>query len=172
MNEDFIVCYSDILVNTKQVEQIKVFDNGIGLLIDKDWLKYWKIRFNDPLVDAESLKVSKEGNIISIGQKVDKIDEIEGQYIGFFKVSGKQRLLFKKKLINYCKNKQTENLAKKAYLTDFLQHLIDEGLYIKEIPTNGGWIEIDNSRDVYAAQISGRLSIIDNDIQRIMSKNN
>ena len=171
MNEDFIVCYSDILVNTKLVKQIKVFNKGIGLIIDKDWLKYWKIRFNNPLVDAESLKVSQEGNITSIGQKVNKIVEIEGQYIGFFKVSGEKRLLFKEKLIDYCENNQTKSLAKKAYLTDFLQYLIDEGVKIKEIPIHGGWIEIDNPSDVYAAKKSGRLSIIDKDIQRIMNKN-
>ena len=41
MHEDFLVCYSDILVNYGQIIQLKNFRNGIGLLIDKDWLKYW-----------------------------------------------------------------------------------------------------------------------------------
>ena len=171
MNEDFIVCYSDILVNIKLVEKLEVFNNGIGLIIDKDWLKYWKMRFDNPLIDAESLKVSKEGNITSVGQKVHKISEIEGQYIGFFKVSGEKRVLFKKKLIDYCENKKTKRLAKKAYLTDFLQYLINKDIKIKEIPTKGDWIEIDNPSDVNAAIISGRLSIIDKDIQIIMNKN-
>ena len=172
MNEDFIVCYSDILVNTELVEKIKIFNNGIGLIVDKDWLKYWKMRFDDPLVDAESLKVSKEGHITNIGQKVDKITEIEGQYIGFFKVSGEKRLLFKEKLIDYCENKKTISIAKKAYLTDFLQYLINKDIKINEIPTKGDWIEIDNPSDVNAAKISGRLLIIDKDIQRIRTKNN
>lgn len=172
MNEDFMVCYSDILVNTKLVEKIKYFDNGIGLLIDKDWLKYWEMRFEDPLTDAESLKVSKGGNITNIGQKVAKIAEIKGQYIGFFKVSGEQRLLFKEKLIDYCESISTKTVAQKAYLTDFLQYLINKDIKIKEIPINGDWIEIDNPSDVYAAKKSGRLSIIDKDIKRIMNKNN
>jgi L-glutamine-phosphate cytidylyltransferase len=171
MNEDFIICYSDILVNIKLVEQMKNFNKGIGLIVDKDWLRYWKMRFDDPLDDAESLKISKKGNIISIGQKVNNIAEIEGQYIGFIKVSGKQRLLFKKILVDYCENVQTSSLAKKAYLTDFLQYLIDKDLDIKEISTHGGWIEIDSPSDVDAAKKSGRLSIIDKDIKRIMSKN-
>ena len=33
------------------------------------------------------------------------------------------------------------------------------------------WIEIDNPSDVNAAKTSGRLSIIDKDIQRIINKN-
>ena len=172
MDEDFIICYSDILVNKKLVEQMKNFNKGIGLIVDKDWLSYWKMRFNDPLDDAESLKISKKGNIISIGQKVNNIAEIEGQYIGFIKVSGKQRLLFKKILVDYCENVQTSSLAKKAYLTDFLQYLINKDLNIKEIPTHGGWIEIDSPSDVDAAKKSGRLSMIDKDIQKIMKKNN
>ena len=74
--------------------------------------------------------------------------------------------------MDYCENVQTSSLAKKAYLTDFLQYLINKDIKIKEIPTNGDWIEIDNPSDVNAAKTSGRLSIIDKDIQRIMNKNN
>jgi len=170
MDEDFIVCYSDILVSIKLVEKIKAFNEGIGLIIDKDWLEYWKIRFDDPLIDAESLKVSSNGNITNIGQKVSVISEIEGQYIGFFKVCGEQRLLFKKQLIDYCENSKTKKIARKAYLTDFLQYLINKDIQIKEISVNGGWIEIDNPSDIRAAKKSGRLSIIDKDIQKIKNK--
>ena len=85
MNEDFIVCYSDILINSLLVKKLKSFDKGIGLIIDKDWLKYWQLRFDDPLIDAESLEVSKDGFILDIGKKVNEISKIQGQYIGFFK---------------------------------------------------------------------------------------
>ena len=72
--------------------------------------------------------------------------------------------------MDYCENKVTKSLAQKAYLTDFLQYLIYKGIKIKEISTHGGWIEIDNPSDVNAAKKSGRLSIIDKDIHRIMNK--
>ena len=172
MNEDFIVCYSDILINSLLVKKLKSFDKGIGLIIDKDWLKYWQLRFDDPLIDAESLEVSKDGFILDIGKKVNEISKIQGQYIGFFKVSGKDRLLFKDKLIDYCENKKTKHIARKAYLTDFIQYLINNGLKIEEIPINGNWIEIDNHNDVNAAKKSGRLSKIERDVNRIMNKNN
>ena len=32
MNEDFLVCYSDILINMTQIIKLKNFNNGIGLL--------------------------------------------------------------------------------------------------------------------------------------------
>ena len=89
----------------------------------------------------------------------------------FIEVSGKDRLLFKDKLIDYCENKKTKHIARKAYLTDFLQHLINNGFKIKEIPINGNWIEIDSHDDANAAKKSGRLSNIEKDINRIMNKN-
>lgn len=164
MDQDFLVCYSDILINLDQVNKLKNFNDGIGLLIDKDWLKYWKLRFTFPLDDAESLKISSENHIIDIGQKVNKIEEIQGQYTGFFKVSGADRLRFKKKLINFCEGEATTKLAKKAYLTDFLQNLIIDKVILKAIPTNGGWVEIDTPKDIESAKISGRLDIIENSI--------
>ena len=42
----------------------------------------------NPLDDAETLKI-KNGNIIEIGKKAYSYDEIEGQYIGLFKISKK-----------------------------------------------------------------------------------
>lgn len=167
MNEDFMVCYGDILVNSKQVDDLKNFRDGIGLLIDKDWLKYWKLRFKNPLTDAESLEVNKRGEITAIGQKVKDINKIQGQYTGFFKVSGKKRIVFKDNLIDYCQNKKSSSFARKSFLTDFLMYLLNQGIIIKEIPTYGGWIEIDTPKDIQAAEISGRLKLLDNDLKKL-----
>ena len=144
MHEDFLVCYSDILVNYNQIIQLKKFKNGVGLLIDKDWLEYWKLRFTNPLEDAESLRLSRNGYITSIGKKENSLKNIQGQYIGFFKVSGIERLNFLKKLVTYCENKNTVHLAQKAYLTDFFQLYINNKFKVKALITKGGWIEIDN----------------------------
>lgn len=162
MSEDFLVCYSDILVNLKQVTLLKNFKNGIGIIIDKNWLNYWKLRFQNPLVDAESLKISSDGNIIDIGRREYDLKNIQGQYIGFFKVSGEKRQTFINRLINFCENKNTEILARKAYLTDFFQILIKGLIKIKAIPTFGGWVEIDTPKDINVAKKSGRLKIIEN----------
>ena len=42
-------------------------------IVDKNWLEYWKIRNENPLNDAESLKINSEGYLTSIGQKVKNI---------------------------------------------------------------------------------------------------
>ena len=124
-------------------------------------MSYWKLRFENPLDDAESLKISSNGYITDIGRKEDNLKNIQGQYIGFFKVSGEKRLKFVNKLINFCQNRNTEMIAKKAYLTDFFQILIKDLINIKAIPTFGGWIEIDNPNDINVAQNSSRLKMIE-----------
>ena len=49
-------------------------------------------------------------------------------------------------------------------MTDFLQILINEGVQIKPVFVNGGWIEIDNPNDINAAIESGRIQNIDDEL--------
>jgi len=39
------------------------------VIVDKKWRKYWDIRFDNPLDDAESLILDSENYIKNIGQK-------------------------------------------------------------------------------------------------------
>ena len=45
-------------------------------------------------------------------------------------------------------------------------YLLNQGIIIKEIPTYGGWIEIDSPKDIQAAETSGRLKLLDNDLKK------
>ena len=54
-----------------------------------NWKKYWDVRFENPLDDAESLEIDKQGYIQNIGQKVDNLEKIQGQYIGLMKFQNK-----------------------------------------------------------------------------------
>ncbi len=160
MHKDFLICYGDILVNLNLVKKLINLKNAIGCVIDEDWLGYWKLRFKNPLDDAESLLINKLGYIENIGNKVKNIEEIQGQYIGFLKVSGNYVNIFKEYLQKYCENKKTKNIAMKSYITDFLQYLINQNVKIKAVKTKGGWIEIDTFSDLLAAKKSGRLRVI------------
>jgi len=164
--DSVIVSYGDIIFESKIVQKIILDEADISVVIDKNWEKYWKIRFDDPLEDAESLKIDQNGFIINIGQKVTNTSEIQGQYIGLMKFQGEGIQLIKsyyEKLKN--RNKVDEKIPqrnyKKMFMTDFLQGLIDEGHKIKAVPVNNGWLELDSIQDyeVYNKKISdGSLS--------------
>ena len=96
LSDSVIVSYGDIIFEKNVLQKLIDSDDGLSVVIDKNWKKYWETRFDNPLNDAESL-VLDDGYISNIGQKVNSIDQIQGQYIGLMK--------FQKNYQNDCKCK-------------------------------------------------------------------
>ena len=78
-------CYFDIvypmslngkLINSKMKNVI---------IVIKTEKKLWKLRFKQPLVDAETLKLNRDNSLKEIGKKTNNYADIEGQYIGLLK---------------------------------------------------------------------------------------
>ena len=118
LSEQTIVSYGDIIFEKKVLDKLIQSKADFSVIVDKNWKRYWEIRFDNPLNDAESLKIDTDDNITSIGKKTQKIDEIEGQYIGLMK-----------------------------FMTDFLQGLINDGCKLKAVEIENGWLELDTIND-------------------------
>lgn len=153
-NDSLLIIYGDIIFEKKILEKILKSEDEISLIIDQNWKEYWKIRFENPLDDAESLKLDQDGFIHSIGQKVKDVDDISGQYIGLIKFSKKsiQEILefydMMKEKSKTGNNLLNPNLSfEKSYMTDFLQAMINSGFKIKAIPVKNGWLELDSIND-------------------------
>ena len=86
--DSIIISYGDIIFQKSILQKLIVSNENFSIIVDKEWKKYWKIRFKNPLDDAESLKIDESGNISDIGQKVSKMEDIEGQFIGLIKIQG------------------------------------------------------------------------------------
>ena len=84
-----------------------------ALVSDRSWLEYWTCRFDEPLTDAESFSINATGNLVSIGQKAQDTNEIQGQYIGLIKITGVARTQFKKRLQQFCEDKEHMKMLKK-----------------------------------------------------------
>ena len=133
----------------------------IAVTIDKDWESYWRARNDDPLDDAETLKIGKDGLIIEIGQKPKSLNEIEGQYMGLMKFSAAGIRQIKSVYHAAIKSgkllgKPTEN----AYMTDLLQAIIHSGQSISSVPIKGDWIEVDTVDDLQSDVTLSRLNVI------------
>ena len=88
--KDLVVSYSDIIYTPDILGKLlttEVHDSAVSVVIDKDWLRLWQSRMEDPLSVAETLKVDEDGYIVEIGKKPQRYDDIEGQYIGLMKFS-------------------------------------------------------------------------------------
>lgn len=149
-----IVSYGDIIYQKSVLQKLIESDAEMSMIIDKNWKKYWKMRFDNILDDAESMVINQEGFVQDIGQKVKRVNEICGQYIGLMKFSGnglKSIIDFYDKMKMSAKSGYNPLNPKlpfeKSYMTDFIQGLIDNGVKIQAIPIENGWLELDTIED-------------------------
>ena len=77
LDDDVIISYSDIIYNYEILNKLIDSKSGIGVVIDKNWKELWSLRMDNPLEDAESLKVA-DNKITEIGFKSNDIREIQG----------------------------------------------------------------------------------------------
>jgi len=162
LDNDLIISYGDIVYSKLVLNTLLKSDSDIAVAIDKDWESYWSARNNNPLDDAETLKLSKDGKIIEIGKTPNSFDEIEGQYMGLMKFSKKGIALLSKV---YHKCRQTTGILagkpiNKAYMTDLLQEMIDYDIRIDAVPISGGWVEVDTIQDLKLKITKNRLENI------------
>ncbi|MDP3265871.1 MAG: phosphocholine cytidylyltransferase family protein [Sulfuricurvum sp.] len=150
MDDDLIISYADIIYKKEILQKLISSEEEFSVVVDKGWRELWSLRMDNPLDDAETLKI-KDGNIIELGKKANSYDEIEGQYIGLIKIS-KNTI---NKVIAYYDSLDKKQLydAKdydNMYMTSLVQLIIDNLMNVKPVLINGGWIEIDSTEDLIA----------------------
>ena len=57
MNDDIIVCYSDILYKKSVIKKVITSKADIGVTVDIDYWAYWRARMDHPEKDVESLVI-------------------------------------------------------------------------------------------------------------------
>lgn len=153
MDDDIIISYADIIYKKEVLQSLINCDYDFSVVVDKEWEKLWRIRMENPLDDAETLKIGPHKNIIELGKKAKNYKDIQGQYIGLIKIS--------KNIINQVKNiyhnMNTDILYdgkkfKNMYMTSFIQHLIGLSIVINPCWIHGGWFEIDSIEDLHNYQ--------------------
>jgi choline kinase len=146
---DLIISYGDIIYELDNLEKVISSNAQVSVMIDKQWLRYWQLRFPNPLSDAESLILNKDGTIKNLGQKTENYKDIQGQYTGLIKVRG-DRL---GRLISFYRNlksakgtniKDFDNM----FLTSFIQLLINASWEVRAVCVEGGWLEVDSLEDL------------------------
>lgn len=154
--DDILIAYGDIIYNDTVLESVINAKEKINVTVDKNWKEYWQARMENPLRDAETLKIDENGNIKELGKKPKSYDDIEAQYIGLVKI--------RKDVVKDIKN-YYENLDKKAsydgkdfenmYMTSFLQMIADNLHPLSPVYISNGWIEIDEPTDLEFSRFLG-----------------
>ena len=148
-DEDLIISYSDIIYNSEVLKILKKSDEKVSVVIDKNWKELWLKRMDNPLNDAETLKLNKKNFITEIGKKPKNYSEINGQYTGIIKI--KKEILPKIKSFYFSLDQKEifdGQTFKNMYMTSFLQLIIDNVSPVKAVLINSGWLEIDTLQDL------------------------
>ena len=147
--EDLLIAYSDIIYEQKVLNNLINTDSPLAISVDRNWIELWKIRMDNPLDDAETLKLSDGKYVKELGKKPKDFTEIQGQYMGLIKVRadfiGEFCSTWKKldRKVTY-DGKDFNNM----FMTSLIQKFIDLGTKVEAAFTNGGWLEIDTKSDL------------------------
>ena len=146
---DMIVGYGDIVFEPRVVTALLEAPGDIVTVVDLDWLDLWKLRSDDPLQDAETLRLAGDGRITEIGGRPERLEEIDGQYIGLTKFTPAG----KKILLAFLEQAGTPDWPlsrplQKTHFTDLLQGLSSSGHEVRAATIHGGWLEVDTPEDL------------------------
>jgi choline kinase len=165
---DVIVSYGDIVYSREILQALLKSNADIAVTIDKEWEGYWRARNENPLDDAETLKLREDGTISEIGQKPKSLDEIEGQYIGLMKFSAKGVKHIKDVFHTVIKKGELQRKTmENAYMTDLLQTMINLGIEVFAVPVSDNWIEVDTVYDLESAVTLQRARAIDQHVKLV-----
>lgn len=143
-NKSTIISYSDIVYHSEHVKRLEESTADITITADVFWEDLWKLRFENPLEDAETFKC-KKNELVEIGKKTKDINNIEAQYMGLIKLSEHGWKLMYELYSSFLDEKKD-----KMDMTSMLNELLDEDVTIKVVFVEGKWCEADNYSDILA----------------------
>lgn len=151
--EPCIVSYSDIFYSTMAVQSLMTCEASLAVTYDPNWLGLWTQRFGDPLLDAETFRLTPEHTLAEIGNKPTSVDEVQGQYMGLlrFTPEGWTEVL-------RIRTGLTSEQCDKMHMTGTLQKVIDAGrVVIAAVPYAGEWGEVDSAEDLMFSEKTFKL---------------
>lgn len=140
-NGNTIVSYSDIVYHPNHITKLMESPYDITISADKKWESLWKLRFENPLDDAETF-VYKSNELISIGKKASHISEIQAQYMGLIKLSENGWNIIHDIFNSFSNDKQD-----KMDMTTLLNECLNNKITVNIVFVEGKWCEVDSHED-------------------------
>lgn len=141
-DKPLIVSYSDIIYPASIVKSLVNSTPDPTIAYDPDWKSQWESRFDRPQDDAESFELDSEGRLLDIGQKVQDITDVKGQYLGLMKFTPG----FFDALTKWAE--ENEAVLNRTDMTTLLRKFLDRGHRIMCEPVKESWFEVDTETDL------------------------
>lgn len=159
--DDIVISYGDIVYDEQVLRTLLASEESLATVVDRDWRKSWELRFEDPLDDAETLKLDDQQCVVELGNPPKDFSDIEGQYIGLTLVRSDAIDLLTEFWQSLKSADDPSQSWRNMYMTSFLQGIIDSGVALKAALVDGGWLEVDSVSDLdlyHQLEKSGDLS--------------
>lgn len=155
LEDGFISTYGDIVYSGDVVQKLYESPHDITLGCDTRWRRRYVKRSQHPETDAEKLR-AHGSRVIEVSRRIDS-EAATGEFIGVMKLSarGAATLLshFDEASLRYKGGPFREGRTwEKAYLIDLLQHMLERGVEMHRVDTEGAYMEIDTVEDLSFAE--------------------
>lgn len=149
-NAACVVSYADIFYEPSAVDLLVQTGAALALTYDVNWRALWQTRFTDPLADAESFRVTADGRVTAIGDRVADIEDIQGQYMGLLRFTPRG-WRSANDVLSTMASAQVDTLS----MTAWLSAAIAAGQRVDGLAFKGRWGEVDAPSDLghYARQM-------------------
>jgi choline kinase len=139
-----VVGYGDIFYRGELVRGLARAAGQLVIAYDRAWRSLWTRRFADPLADAETFRIDDAGQLLEIGGKTTRIEDIEGQYMGLLKFTPTAWSAVEELL-----GTLDAPIRDRLDMTGLLRRLLaGKQVPIGTLGTDGQWGEIDTPEDV------------------------
>ena len=153
---DIVISFGDVIADDNIMKQVVESTYDIGVAIDLKWEKNYENRTQHTKSEAD-LALIKSNKLTKIKKNLDSVENYQlGEFLGIIKLSS----IGSNKFLNIFERLNSSHEGKfhdassfqKAYLTDMIQELIDQGKEITPIFVHGRWCEIDTLQDLENAR--------------------
>jgi choline kinase len=158
MAHGFVSTYADIVYDPAVVAELVRSKHDITLACDRAWRRRYQSRLQHPENDAEKMRVEGQADRVRETSRTVDSAEAAGEFIGVMRLSpaGVERFLcaFDQVLGEQGLDSvfRAGRSLRKAYLIDLLQHMLERGVEMHAVYTDGGYMEIDTTEDAAHAE--------------------
>lgn len=150
LTDGFVSTYADIVYRPQAVADLVRSPHAITLVADTDWRRRYAGRSQHPETDAEKLRAEDE-RVVELSRRIPS-ERATGEFIGVMRLTaaGASSFLaaFDEARASYTGREFREGRRfEKAYLIDLLAHMLERGEAMHQVPTHGGYMEIDTLQD-------------------------
>jgi choline kinase len=149
--DDVLIAYGDIVYEPRLVDALRSTRSDIGVVVDRQWRRLWDLRMEDPLADAETLRLDADGYLVELGRTPERAEDIEAQYVGLVLVRAAHAVAWCDRYDALAPDGDYEGRDRDhMFMTAYLQLIVDAGVRVDAVVVDGGWLEVDTLEDLNA----------------------